>query len=355
MALASPGPIFVPYCGDADIANELYAGRPIVGCDTDAARVDTANRRGLPNARFVEGDAETFDDFGDLRYVAADFDAYAYPYETFRNFMDKAQRAARLVLFFTDGELQVIRRRVPAGFRAPDGEHHAQLPMNENRAVLNNYWQGWALGYVTRALGAYGYHVVESDHYVRNGNVLYWGCVADTDQAAQVVENVESLKREARAPEAQPYNPSKAYKLTAKARLRFLDQLAHGKTKTDAARAIGVNLKSIERHEKADPAFASAIDDARWEADDAVVNSLYQAAVNGNVPAIQTWLYNRRPLEWSANRNRVTKFEVDDDALRLIVQVIRSANLDAESFDRIVASFARLQADGLIAPGGPAD
>jgi len=82
----------------------------------------------------------------------------------------------------------------------------------------------------------------------------------------------------------------------------YIQQLSQGVGRCAAAEAVGVNVKTVERHMKADKAFAENVSTAEMFRDDQMVNALYQSGINGNVIAQQVWLYNRRPDRWKDAR-----------------------------------------------------
>ncbi len=49
--------------------------------------------------------------------------------------------------------------------------------------------------------------------------------------------------------------------------------------------------------------FAEAVSEAESDAIGKVENALFEAAISGNVTAIQVYLYNRAPKRWTDKRN----------------------------------------------------
>ena len=70
-----------------------------------------------------------------------------------------------------------------------------------------------------------------------------------------------------------------------------------------AAREVGVNARTVERHMKSSLKFRKAVSQSETEVNQKVENALYEAAKSGNVTAIQVWLYNRDPKRWNDRRN----------------------------------------------------
>ena len=54
---------------------------------------------------------------------------------------------------------------------------------------------------------------------------------------------------------------------------------------------------------KKDNGFAEAVSEAESDAIGKVENALFEAAISGNVMAIQVYLYNRDPKRWTDKRN----------------------------------------------------
>ena len=82
--------------------------------------------------------------------------------------------------------------------------------------------------------------------------------------------------------------------------------LRSGGRRQSSARSIGITHTTVNAHYKSDPDFRAAVEAAEMEANEAVENALYDAAVGGNVVAMQVWLYNRMPKRWM-NKARENK------------------------------------------------
>lgn len=76
-----------------------------------------------------------------------------------------------------------------------------------------------------------------------------------------------------------------------------------GKRRGAAAKAVGVSRVTVALHVKDDPEFAAAVDDAEMDVHEQVEEALLVKAKEGNVVAIQVWLYNRLPELWRDRRN----------------------------------------------------
>jgi hypothetical protein len=99
----------------------------------------------------------------------------------------------------------------------------------------------------------------------------------------------------------------KPYKFTAKKRDEYLELLRAGQRRGAAAHAVGVTRQTVSQYKKRDLEFAALCDDAEMDANEEVEDALFQAALSGNVTAVQVWLYNRWPDRWADRRNvRVT-------------------------------------------------
>ena len=76
-----------------------------------------------------------------------------------------------------------------------------------------------------------------------------------------------------------------------------------GATAEEIANYLNIPWGSFKRWIYAEPELREALKRGRDGADERVVDSLYQQALNGNVGAICFWLKNRRPSEWRDVQN----------------------------------------------------
>jgi len=174
------GALYVPFIGDGDLAVELYQGRKIYGADLNGDRVRTAQAR-LPDAIITMADCDHWifeSDRASPLFSVADFDAYSYPYDSFRAFWAEARKTNRLILFFTDGQRQAIIRA--GSYREPEGKK-AELPsVKERRPVYNFYWirtvKPWFESFIKP------WAIREIKFYLRGGGMLYWGAVIEKRQ-----------------------------------------------------------------------------------------------------------------------------------------------------------------------------
>ncbi len=116
-------------------------------------------------------------------------------------------------------------------------------------------------------------------------------------------------------------------------RRRYCELLARGGRRIVSARAVGVDIKTVERAITSDKAFAEAVSGAEMEADQHVEDALYKSALRGNVTAQQVWLYNRRPDRWQDRRNVVPWAPEGGRSLQEIVHVIVARYGDAKAAD----------------------
>lgn len=174
---ALPGPAYVPFIGEGDIAAELYGGRTIYGADLDPGRVKTAR------GRFASCDIRVADcdgwPFPDVRaaFAIADFDAYGNPYHSLAAFWARAAKADRVVLFGTDGlRIRVKRERVI--MRLPDGRETASVGQ-AFREQYNFWWPRYVLPYLTGLVAPRW--IARSSFYLggHSGEMLYWGVVVE--------------------------------------------------------------------------------------------------------------------------------------------------------------------------------
>lgn len=96
---------------------------------------------------------------------------------------------------------------------------------------------------------------------------------------------------------------AKPYKFTARRREAFLALLRDGARRGAAADQVGVTRQTVRMAYQADPDFRAAVDQAEMDANEPVEDALYQAAIAGNVRAIEVWLYNRTGERWKDQRN----------------------------------------------------
>jgi hypothetical protein len=172
---------YVPFIGDGDIAAELYvpARLAIYGADLDPARVANARLRLVDGDRFatvVVADCDQWpvELFPGHPITLADFDAYAYPYASFRAAWAAQEWAPTAVLSFTDGQRQAIKRR--GVWNGPDGTQHNMPALTDRRVAHNMYWTRYLLPWFRGVAADRGYRVAHEMHYLRNA-MTYWGAV----------------------------------------------------------------------------------------------------------------------------------------------------------------------------------
>ena len=84
-----PGACYIPFIGEGDIAVALYSDKKIYGADIDPAMVKKAQKL-LPNSEIIEADCDQFPfNKKTATFNLADFNAYSYPYYSFRSFFKK--------------------------------------------------------------------------------------------------------------------------------------------------------------------------------------------------------------------------------------------------------------------------
>ena len=175
---ALPGPAYVPFCGDGDIAKELYADRPVYAADLDADRVYNA-QASMPSAVVRQADCDDwpFPDLDLPPFTLCDFDAYADPYASFRSFWQNAEKAPTVCLLFTDAQRGNIF--LNGRFTHPDGSK-VQIDTdirNEKRRIYNFYFRKTVLPWFNAYIAPY--QAKKTPFYHRNYNMLYWGAVVE--------------------------------------------------------------------------------------------------------------------------------------------------------------------------------
>ena len=100
-----------------------------------------------------------------------------------------------------------------------------------------------------------------------------------------------------------PKKESKPYKFDTIKKDEYLELLRQGHTRGLAVSLVGIHRATVSTHMKKDTVFAEAVSEAESDAIGKVENALFEAAISGNVTAIQVYLYNRDPKRWTDKRN----------------------------------------------------
>jgi len=165
------GFFYVPFIGDGDIAAEMYQDCTVFGADLDVQRVESARQRINGDIRVADCNGFPFSDVKEP-FDCADFDAYCDPYKSFLSFWQKADKAKKMALFFTDGHRQAISRF---------GKYNGPLPLpkmipdlSEKRKLLNFYFAKYVFPWFTEYIKPH--KVVRKMFYLRHW-MLYWGAV----------------------------------------------------------------------------------------------------------------------------------------------------------------------------------
>ena len=84
---------------------------------------------------------------------------------------------------------------------------------------------------------------------------------------------------------------------------RVVGAFAAGADWALAARILSIPRSTLRRAIEADAGLMERVEDARAQADEVVIKSLYtKATVDKNTTAMIFWLKNRRPAEWRDRR-----------------------------------------------------
>lgn len=89
-----------------------------------------------------------------------------------------------------------------------------------------------------------------------------------------------------------------ARKFSLERQRQYLDAIARGTGRSDAAKLVGVTRQTVKNLRDQDPDFAAAEDEAEQLCCDLVEESLFESARSGNIEAIKVWLFNRAPGRW---------------------------------------------------------
>uniref|UniRef100_A0A6M3KV19 Putative methyltransferase n=1 Tax=viral metagenome TaxID=1070528 RepID=A0A6M3KV19_9ZZZZ len=280
------GAIYVPFIGEGDIAVALYSDNKIYGADIDPAMVETAKAR-LPDAEIITADCDKYPFKKSVAtFNLADFDAYSYPYDSFRSFFETAKIGSQCALIFTDGQRQAI---IHTGhYRMPDGKKQHAKTVTEKRDVFNFYFNKTILPWFKDYIKPW--RILYITKYLRGTNQIYWGAIISKNGNGKTLHNGKTGEVDS--------NKCNDIKKDA-----YLEYIRNGHTRGYAATLTGLSRVTIFRHMKKDAEFAEAVSEAETDAIAKVENALYEAATSGNVTAIQVFLYNRDPKRWSDRRN----------------------------------------------------
>lgn len=103
---------------------------------------------------------------------------------------------------------------------------------------------------------------------------------------------------------------------------KYLKGLEQGMRISEAARAANLNLHTLYTKRRRDPEFRQREQEAETIAAEPVENSLWDAAINGNVPAAVKWLEKRAPERWPSEKMVVeTKTTLEIEAGDRITQI----------------------------------
>jgi len=179
LSKAGEGAVYVPFCGEGDPAVALYKERDVFAADIDEKKTDVFRER-LPDAVAQTGDCDIwpFFKYQGVGFSVADFDAQAYPYDSFHAFWRGATKEYPLVMFFTDGQLGPLTRY--GNFRTPEGEKVKGLSLVERRKLRNFYWRKVVLPWFQKFCEEAELRIVRTKFYIaKDGRMIYWGAVVD--------------------------------------------------------------------------------------------------------------------------------------------------------------------------------
>lgn len=128
-------------------------------------------------------------------------------------------------------------------------------------------------------------------------------------------------------------------KLTAAQEERILGAFSAGADWAMAARLITTSRMTLRRAVEADAPLAERVEDARAQADEVVIHSLYtKATVGKDTTAMIFWLKNRRPDEWRDRRELNLTADVKTAAQRMAADIGVSAEEIVALATRIATS-----------------
>lgn len=287
-----PGAYYIPFIGEGDIATAIYTDKRLFGADTNPAMVKKAKER-LPDAEIIKADCDQFPfNKGTATFSLADFNAYSYPYDSFRSFWKGARIGSHCVIIFTDSQRQAIIRT--GHYKTPDGEKHHLTKIAAKREAFNFYYTKTLLPWFKEYIKPW--KIVYITKYLRGPNQMYWGAVI-----AKPGNGNGNGKNHINGKATN--NEGRLVKFDTIKRTAYLEHISNGHTRGYAASLVGIHRSTIVNHMKDDKDFAQAVSEAEGDAIGKIENALFEAANSGNVTAIQVFLYNRDPKRWSDKRN----------------------------------------------------
>jgi len=287
LRFAKPGPAYVPFVGDGDLADQLYKDRELWIADIDPSRIATAVARLNPKcSKVADCDQWPFPDCNE-KFAVADFDAYANPYPAFSAFVSSTTIATRCVIFGTCGQRQDIKR----GKNVIDLEAGTRQHGDGWREQYNFWWLRFVLPFLQKKV--IPWTIVRHSHYLRN-EMLYWGIVIEHPDATEKLDVSQVVD-------------GRRVKFNGRKRAELLTLIASGKSLTSACGLIGVCRQTVYIYAREHPEFDMKLREAETERDVIMTSdaeeALIEAARNGNVVACQVILYNRAPGRWADKRN----------------------------------------------------
>lgn len=290
------GPVWLPFCGDGDIAAEVYQDRKLWGADTDPERVKTAQVN-HPTGHFIKADCSTWPKLDMDPVVVADFDAWDYPYDALRAWWEEGPKADRVAIFGTDAQRFNLARnnqcRMPDGTKEEFGTRFDKM-QPRSRRLYNMWWKEvvrpWLEDYFAP------WKITHEQQYLQ-GQVLYWGIVVEKREEAG-----EATKDEG------PRGRKKPVKFTPEKQDEYIGHLKAGRGFYQAAKLVDIHPAQASALANLDDEFRNARLDAvatadKWKIEE-VEDALLTAATSGNVTAILAFLYSRHSEKWSDRRNQ---------------------------------------------------
>lgn len=118
---------------------------------------------------------------------------------------------------------------------------------------------------------------------------------------------------------------------------KFILFMSQGIRVSEAAKKAGLTYTAVRARYRSDPEFHQRWDEAEAQAAEPVEDSLYAAAINGNVPAAVKWLEKRSAERWPGDKVQIEQknvYELDasdriGNIIALMAQLQRRAELDA--------------------------
>lgn len=329
---APPGPVWLPFCGEGELAEYLYTDREMWAADIDPSKVARFHEK-FPDANVFVLDCDDWSELLDRMppVAVADFDANTYPYDALRTFWNHpaARSLDGCVIFGTD--LQRYSARTKGIYRHPDGTIARPGPGTADARDAHAYWWVRHVRPWLHKLADESNWRVDRTVQVALRDNLYWG--AQLAHGARVTVGAIDVVPDYRV----ALLGGRPLLMTPEVKRNLIEMTRDGVPMATAAHQCGVSVNAVKKHMKNDPEFAEAMFEAEEEVIDLVEQSLLQRAISGDVIAAQVVLYNKRDRTWRDRRSSTLEVkyvppnELDQQIAQLEDEVNRLKGIPARA------------------------